>query len=348
MVETTTAIRTLTRDQWDTLVQTFRDLSYQQCRSYCEEAARDTGATCELIGIYRDTELVGLANVRIRISPLLSFGIAYLSCGPLTARDDLFSGGVFGFCIEALKREYVEKRNLLLRLVPPLRGGQWFDAEIGLLENYGFRRSKRYEPYKTFILDLSPPLAEIRKNLDGKWRGHLSKAQRSDIEVTHSVALSDFDHLEPIFQTLIEHKRFTTRRDVKFFRRVQASEQSALQFVVHLAWHNDELIAGHIGSFVGDTAVYLVGAQTSKGRDLRASYLLLWKAIEHAKSKGNLFYDLGGINERENPSVYSFKKGVCGRHVVEPGAYEYAPSSFASAALGLMQAGYGWLQHLRK
>jgi len=264
LVETTTAIRTLTRDQWDTLVQTFRDLSYQQCRSYCEEAARDTGATCELIGIYRDTELVGLANVRIRISPLLSFGIAYLSCGPLTARDDSFSGGVFGFCIEALKREYVEKRNLLLRLVPPLRGGQWFDAEIGLLENYGFRRSKRYEPYKTFILDLSPPLAEIRKNLDGKWRGHLSKAQRSDIEVTHSVALSDFDHLEPIFQTLIEHKRFTTRRDVKFFRRVQASEQSALQFVVHLAWHNDELIAGHIGSFVGDTAGAKVTAEQAR------------------------------------------------------------------------------------
>ena len=94
------------------------------------------------VGIYRDTELVGLANIRIKVVPLLSFGIAYLSCGPLTARDNSFSEEHFAFCIDALKREYVDKRNLLLRLVPPVRGGRWCDAEIRLLENHGFRRSK--------------------------------------------------------------------------------------------------------------------------------------------------------------------------------------------------------------
>src|SRR6185437_15038383 len=109
---------------------------------------------------------------------------------------------------------------------------------------------------------------------------------------------------------LIDRKRFSTRRDVTFFRRVQADEQVEQQLVVHLAWHDGELIAGHIGSFVGDTAVYLVGAATAKGRELRASYLLQWAVIEHAKSVGNSLYDLGGIDARANPSVYNFKKGI--------------------------------------
>jgi len=337
-------IRKLDNDQWDNLVRTFRDLSYQQSRSYCEQAATDAAATCEQLGIYRNTELVGLANIRIKVVPLLSIGIAYLSYGPLTARDEFFSEEHFAFCIDALKREYVDKRNLVLRIVPPVRGGRWCDAEIRLLESHGFRRSTGREPHETFIVDLSLPLTEIRKNLDGKWRGHLSKAQRSKIEVTRSVALDDFDRFKPIFQTLIERKEFTTRRDVEFFQRVQAAEQEALQLVVHLAWHDGALIAGHIGSFVGDTAVYLVGASTSKGRDLRASYLLLWEAIEYAKSRGNLFYDLGGINERANPNVYSFKKGLNGRHVIEPSAYEHAPSFFAGTALGLMETGYRFLR----
>lgn len=337
-------IRKLDNDQWDKLVQTFRDLPYQQCRSYCEQAAIDAAATCEQVGIYRDTELLGLANIRVKVVPLLSFGIAYLSYGPLTARDDSFSDEHFAFCIDALKREYVDRRNLVLRIVPPVRGGRWCDAEIRLLENHGFRRSKGRDPHETFIVDLSPPLTEIRKTLDGKWRGHLSKAQRSKIEVTRSAALDDFDRFKPIFQTLIERKEFTTRRDVEFFQRVQAAEHEALQLVIHLAWHDGVLIAGHIGSFVGDTAVYLVGASTSKGRDLRASYLLLWETIEYAKSNGNLFYDLGGINERANPNVYSFKKGLGGRHLIEPSAYEHAPGFFARTALGLIETGYRFLR----
>jgi hypothetical protein len=42
--------------------------------------------------------------------------------------------------------------------------------------------------------------------------------------------------------------------------------------------------------------------------------------------------------------VYSFKKGLNGRHVVEPSAYERAPSFLARTALGLMETGYRFLR----
>jgi lipid II:glycine glycyltransferase (peptidoglycan interpeptide bridge formation enzyme) len=133
---------------------------------------------------------------------------------------------------------------------------------------------------------------------------------------------------------------------IAFFRRVQAGEQSAQQLVLHLAWQEGELIAGHIGSFVGDTAVYLVGAATAKGRELRASYLLQWAVIEHAKSVGNLFYDLGGIDAQANPNVYSFKKGIGGRQVTEAGTYEFAPGPLTCRLLHFMEDAYSRLQSL--
>jgi hypothetical protein len=341
------SIKRLTREQWDDLTPSFCDLSYRQCGSYAEAAARDVGATAEFVAIYRSTALIGMACLRIKMVPIFRLGIAYLDYGPITARGKDPSIEMFCSCLGALRREYVEKRRLMLRVVPPLRGGGW-RAEANGLEISGFRRSERHKPYETFILDLSTSLADIRKNFDGKWRGHLSKAQRSNIEVTRSLTLDDFDRLEPMFHSLIKSKGFSTRRDVAFFRRVQEGEQSAQKLAIHFAWHKGELIAGHIGSFVGDTAVYLVGAATTKGRELRASYLLQWAVIEHAKSVGNLFYDLGGIDAQANPSVYNFKKGVGGRQVTEAGTYELAPGPLTSRLLHFMEDVYARLHSLSK
>jgi lipid II:glycine glycyltransferase (peptidoglycan interpeptide bridge formation enzyme) len=114
-------------------------------------------------------------------------------------------------------------------------------------------------------------------------------------------------------------------QDVRFFKHVQSTTPQSQKFVLHLAWHDDQLIAGHLGSFFGNTAVYLLGASTSKGRDLRASYLLQWNAIAYGKALGNAFYDLGGIDQQNNPDVYRFKRRLNGRLVTEVGPYELAP-----------------------
>jgi hypothetical protein len=340
-------VRRLTKMEWDALAPGFRDLSYRQCSSYAEEAARDIGAASEFIGVFQADEIVGLANVRVKMVPLLPFGIAYINYGPLSARGDEFSAEPFGDCLDALRREYVDQRRLVLRIVPPLRGGQYLDAQVRCVEMHGFQPCAPRKLHETFILDLQRPLTEIRKSFDGKWRNDLSKAQRANIKVTRSVALADFDWFETLFLTLIQRKGFSVRQDVAFFRRVQENAQDDQRLVAHLAWHNGELVAGHVGSFVGDTAIYLLGAANSKGRDLRASYLLQWAAIEHAKCVGNLFYDLGGIDQKYNPDVYRFKRRLNGRRVAEMGPYELAPARLTRRALYFLEAAYNTIR-LRK
>jgi Acetyltransferase (GNAT) domain len=329
----------LKRDEWDALAPLFRDLSYRQCGSYAEAAARVMGAASEFIAVFQAKELVGLANVRVKMVPFVPLGIAYVNYGPLTAGRYEFSAESFGSCLDALRREYVENRHLMLRIIPPLHGGEWGCAQATCLEKHGFR-ARVQKPQETFILDLAKPLAEIRKNFDSKWRTDLSKAHRSNIEIIRSVAPTDFDRFEALLIDLAQRKGFTVRQDVAFFRNVQENAHASQRMSAHLAWHEGELVAGHIGSFVGDTAVYLLGAANAKGRDIRASYLLQWAVIEHAKSIGNLFYDLGGIDQETNPDVYRFKKRLNGRRAAEIGPYELAPTRLKDRGLHFLEAIY--------
>jgi hypothetical protein len=331
------SINQVPRKEWNELSPLFRDLSYRQCGSYADAAAHDVGAASEFNAFFHIEELVALANVRVKRVPFSPFGIAYTHYGPLTVRSGDFSAELFGHCLDALRKKYVEDRGLILRVVPPVQGGEWLKEQEQCFETRGFHLLRSHKPHETFVLELTRPLDDIRRGLDGKWRGHLSKAQRSDIEVTRSTAPADFDRFEPMFLSLAQSKGFATRQDVAFFRRVQEEAHTAEQLVAHLAWHGGELIAGHIGGFVGDTAVYLLGASTSKGRELRASYLLQWAVIEYAKSRDNLFYDLGGIDQLANPNVYIFKKGLNGQRVIEIGPYESAPSGLTASILHFLE-----------
>jgi lipid II:glycine glycyltransferase (peptidoglycan interpeptide bridge formation enzyme) len=267
----------------------------------------------------------------------LQVGIAYVHRGPLVGRNGEVSNIDFGYCVDSLIAEYSERRNLILRIAPPFDGGQNTAGRIAALKQRGFRNSS-IQTNDTFILDLCNSLAIIRKNLDRKWRNHLSKAQRSNLHVTRSEGLIDFDHFEPLLLDLMRAKRFTSAQETIFFRKVQIGAERYERMMVHLAWHNGEPVAGALTSFAGNTAVYLLGASNPDGRALRASYLIQWTVIEAAKALGNRFYDLGGVDQLANPGVYQFKKGLGGRLVKDPGQYSFEP--------GQMKAFFGLLGDL--
>ena len=331
-------IRRLKKSEWDEIAPSFRDLSYCQGGSYAQAAAEAANACSEFVAILRSGQIVGLANVRIKELTALRAGIAYVHRGPLVGRNGEFSNTDFGYCVDSLIAEYSEQRNLILRIASPFDGGQNTAGRIAALKQRGFRSSKRIQTNDTFILDLSNSLAIIRKNLDRKWRNHLSKAQRSNLHVTRSEGLIDFDHFEPLLLDLMRAKRFTSSQDTIFFRKVQIGAERYERMMVHLAWHNGAPVAGALTSFAGNTAVYLLGASNPDGRALRASYLIQWTVIEAAKALGNRFYDLGGVDQLANPGVYQFKKGLGGRLVKDPGQYSFEP--------GQMKAFFGLLGDL--
>ena len=113
----------------DTLTPMFCDTSYRQLGSYATAAAERVGAKSELNGLFEDQTLIGLADVRVKTVPMISLGIAYMSHAPIMRRDGTFSTETFTRCVEALCQEYVERRRLLLRVVPALVGGQFQELQ---------------------------------------------------------------------------------------------------------------------------------------------------------------------------------------------------------------------------
>ncbi len=329
-------VERISKHKWDELAPTFRDASYRQCSSYATAAARRVGAKSELNGLIDSHRLIGLADVRIKNLPMTPWGLAYANYAPIVMQDERFPEKQFGRCLDALREEYVERRRLVLRVTPALNGGLFQDIQASCFEASGFRPCSQF-PRKTFVLDLLRPLDEIRRSLDPKWRSDLARSEKAGIKITRSIELDDFDRFERIFLELTDRKGFMPNQDVRFFRHVQSTVPHDQKFVLHLAWHDDELIAGHLGSFVGDTAVYLLGAANSTGRDLRASFLLQWSAIGYAKTVGNSFYDLGGIDQEKNPDVYRFKRRLNGRLVTEIGPYELAPGAVSKGIIRLAE-----------
>jgi lipid II:glycine glycyltransferase (peptidoglycan interpeptide bridge formation enzyme) len=330
------SVRRVSREKWDALVPMFRDVSYRQCSSYACVAAQHVGAKSELSSLMVDEHVIGLADVRIKQIPMTSFGIAYSSYAPIALRDEQSYERQFGRCLDALREEYVERRHLVLRLTPALHGGLFQDVQVSCLKDRGFYPSG--EPAReTILIDLGSSMEELRRNLDPKWRSDLAKSEKAGITNTRSVELNDFDQFERIFLQLANQKRFMPNQDVGFFKQVQSTASHPHKFVLHLAWHGNELVAGHLGSFFGKTAVYLLGASTSRGRELRASYLLQWNAIAFGKASGNSFYDLGGIDQQNNPDVYRFKRRLNGRVVREVGPHELAPGFLSKQIIQLAE-----------
>ena len=61
--------------------------------------------------------------------------------------------------------------------------------------------------------------------------------------------------------------------------------------------------------------------------------------MEYANSVGNRRYDLGGIDETENPGCYHFKARMKGRHINEV-QYELAPGSLRGSVVHFVENSY--------
>lgn len=343
----TLSVDRISREKWDQLAPTFRDTSFRQCSSYASAAARHVGARSELARLMDEQRMIGLAEVRVKKIPMTSLGIAYSNYAPIVMQDDRSYERHFGRCLDALREEYVERQRLVLRITPALNGGLFQDVQTSCLEARGFYPSPHQPARETFVIDLGRSSDEIRRSIDPKWRSDLVRSEKGGITITRSVELTAFDQFERIFLELANRKGFMPSQDLRFFKTIQSDAPPEQKFVLHLAWHDDELVAGHLGSFVGGTAVYLLGASTPKGRDLRASYLLQWQAILYSKSVGNSFYDLGGIDQQNNPDVYRFKRRLNGRRIAEVGPYEFAPDAVSRHLIQLADMARGAIARRR-
>jgi lipid II:glycine glycyltransferase (peptidoglycan interpeptide bridge formation enzyme) len=157
------------------------------------------------------------------------------------------------------------------------------------------------------------PAEVIRKQLDRKWRNHLNRSEKNGLLLEVADSREAYREFVELYKAMRERKPFKTSVDVGEFTRIQELLPDPARMQIFLAKRDGESNAALVGSLMGDSAIYLLGATNEKGRELKASYFLQWQAMLWLKQHGARWYDLGGIDREANPGGYDFKSRFGGR-----------------------------------
>jgi len=298
--------------EWRTMLDLFDDANIYQTWSYGE--IRWGKKNLSHLVLKRNDEIVGMAQLRIIRPTRLNFGMAYLRWGPVCHRrgSELDSGVVVAMA-RALHQEYVCKRRLLLQILPNAfvgsTRGELFQSAFS---DFTQESAASSNLYRTFVLDLTPSIAQLRKNLDAKWRNKLTQSEKKQLKVIAGNGIEEYRTFCGMYQQMWKRKAFETTVDVEEFGRIQESLPETHRMRVLICEQSGVPVAGIVVSAMGDSAIYLLGATSDEGLNAKGAYLLQWKMIQWLKDNGFRSYDLGGIDPQRNPGVFSFKRGLSG------------------------------------
>ena len=304
-----------TATEWSSMLDLFDDANIYQTWSY--GAVRWGRKNLSHLVLKRNDEVLGMAQLRIVRPTRLNFGMAYLRWGPLCHRRgrELDAEAALRIAL-ALREEYVCKRGLLLQILP----NAFVESPRATLFKSAFsgftpEPQTAANAYRTFVLDLAPPIPQLRKNLDGKWRNKLTQSEKKGLRVIAGNGTAEYRTFCQMYNEMWKRKTFETTVDVEEFGRIQEDLPEAHRMRILLCEQNGVSVAGLVATAMGDSAIYLLGATSDDGLNAKGAYLLQWTMIQWLKENGIKWYDLGGIDPEGNPGVYSFKRGFSGTDV---------------------------------
>lgn len=322
----------INKAEWLQLLGRFEDATIYQTWSY--GAVRWGDEKLSHLVLKKGDEVVGLSQAVIESVSFIRTGIAYVPWGPLwrlkgkgTSKENLRQLAM------ALKREYAERRGLLVRITPHEIAGEPDEIKC-VLSREGFKW--RGSSYRTFLLDLTPSLDILRKSFDQKWRNQLNRAEKNGLKVSEGYDERLYEKFTLLYREMMARKQFFSLVDIKEFQAVQQDLCDPYKMRVFICEAAGEPVSAAIGSAIGDTGIYLLGASNENGLKAKGSYLLQWRMIQWLKNCGCHFYDLGGIDPEENPGVHHFKAGLGGKDVIHIGQFEFCtnPVSFFAVNFG--------------
>jgi lipid II:glycine glycyltransferase (peptidoglycan interpeptide bridge formation enzyme) len=301
--------------EWSSMLDLFYDANLYQTWSY--GAVRWGRNNLSHFVLKRNDEVLGMAQLRIIRPTRLNFGMAYLRWGPLCHRRGRQLDDEAALCMaRALQEEYVCKRGLLLQIIP----NAFVGSPRAVLFQSGFSEFTQEPPtsanvYRTFILDLTPPIEELRRNLDGKWRNKLTQSEKNGLKIVAGNDTDEYRTFCRMYEQMRKRKTFETTVDVEEFGRLQEDLPQTHRMRTLICEQDGVPVAGLVASAMGNSAIYLLGATSDDGLNAKGAYLLQWTLIQWLKENGFSWYDLGGIDPGGNPGVYSFKRGLSGSDV---------------------------------
>jgi lipid II:glycine glycyltransferase (peptidoglycan interpeptide bridge formation enzyme) len=224
--------------------------------------------------------------------------------------------------ILAAAQELAETRGGLgLRIEPHLP-----PPAPSLLRNWT-RAPVDLTPVHTLMLDLTLPDAALRAQMRPKGRYNLGLAGRHGVRVVCSEQMRDLARFHALFtETARRHGFFA--EPYGFFLNLGAALFAAQQAALFLAEWKQETLAAILILFFGRRATYLYGGSSAEHRHVMPSYALHWAAVQEARARGCVEYDLYGYDPFGLPDhlyagISRFKRQWGGKRCDRIGAHDH-------------------------
>ena len=253
--------------------------------------------------IQRDGEDVGMMAIQeIKLGPV---HIVDLYRGPLWFSANPAEAWLSDFA--RLFNQTFPRRILRRRRWLP----EWRDSETArhIMRTLGFKLKPM--SFETVWMDLELSESDLRTRLNPKWRGHLNKGERCNLEIiedwtgsTGKAFLQQYDIDKSIKKYYGRSPRFIAAELALALRSREA--------VFIWASENKVPVAAILILMHGKSATYRIGWTTEEGRKANAHNVLLWAAIKLLKVKGYSHLDLGGIEPHGAEGLTTFKSGMGG------------------------------------
>jgi lipid II:glycine glycyltransferase (peptidoglycan interpeptide bridge formation enzyme) len=134
-------------------------------------------------------------------------------------------------------------------------------------------------------------LADMRKTT----RNLIRRAEREGVEVSASENPErDIDHFLRLHEETRQRHGFTPYTTA-FFRTQVRRFAAVQQCSLYLARYQGDILAASIHMHIGQETSYHHGASTLAHRNIPASYLLQWRAVQDSLKRGDRIYNFWGI-----------------------------------------------------
>jgi lipid II:glycine glycyltransferase (peptidoglycan interpeptide bridge formation enzyme) len=195
--------------------------------------------------------------------------------------------------------------------------------EVPESQAHGLRPMRRImSGMSTVMLDIGVPMADLRMQLEGRWRSSLVSAEASALSVQRvGTNVGQYRWLlENEMQQRVD--KHLEGLPLPFFDHyVQSRKQPAKNILTLRADVGRDRVAAMLFLLHGEAATYQIGWTTEQGRDLNAHHLILWRAIEELQNRGIRILDLGGVNTVRSAGVARFKMRTGGKVLTLAGTY---------------------------
>lgn len=240
--------------------------------------------------------------------------VLYVSRGPVC---DAPNEEIIGLLGEELERLAAANKALVAKLEPyvPAEDRLW----PGLLTRIGFAPLfPPSQPRSVWAIDLTPDLETLLAAMKPKWRYNIRLAAKRGVEIVHGTE-ADVGTYYELYQVTARRDGFYTH-DEAIYRKIFQMFWGLGQFDLLIARLEGEPIAAVTLVTVGRTCWYIYGASGNTHREVMAPHALQWEAIQVAKERGAVLYDMRGVPDVPGPDqemtgVFRFKQGFGGYHL---------------------------------